>query len=148
MQDQTFDPHKAIDSVVSQRTTAEKEEWDKYQEEQRAKLEMLDGNHLLGARQVDLALRELENGDSDFEYTRMAEGYALQGDFQKAYELTRDEVKRAEYEQVLDAFTNLDCPCPTIERIGKTSIPIRFEKLKFQDKTLVECSRCRNLTVC
>ena len=142
MHDLTFDPHRAIDSVVSQRTKSEKEDWEKYQEEQRAKVQTLDGNALLGARQIEIALKELESGDSDFEYTRLAEGYALQGDFQKALELTRDATKRAEYQSVVDAFTNLDCPCPT----GKP--PLRFEKLKFGDKTLVECSRCRNLTVC
>jgi hypothetical protein len=112
MQDLThnFDPIKAIESVVSQRTQHEKDEWEKYQEEQRAKLTLLDGRAMMGVRQVEIALRELENGESDFEYTRLAEGYALQGEFQKAVELTRDALKRSEYQAVLNA-TEMDCPC-------------------------------------
>ena len=143
-----FDAHRAIDSVVSQRTKFEQEEWQKYQEEEKEKLRSLDLNAFYGFNTINLALRELEKGESDFEYTRLAEGYALIGDFQKAYETTRDPLKKAEYKQVLDAFNQPDCPCPTVERFGKQSVPVRFVKLQFGDKQLVECSRCSNRRVC
>ena len=158
MQDLTFDAHRAIDSVVSQRTKSEKEEWEKYQEEQRAKVQTLDGNALLGARQIEIALKELESGDSDFEYTRLAEGYALQGDFQKALELTRDATKRAEYQSVVDA-SEMECPC--FHREAKVNVPasktcvggsVRITKWhkfdSFRDFDLYRCVVCGHIKKC
>jgi hypothetical protein len=133
-----FDPVKAIQAVVSQRTQYEKDEWEKFQEEQRAKLQLLDGRAMLGARQVELALRELENGESDFEYTRMAEGYALQGNFEKAVELTRDATKRQEYQEILDA-TEIDCPCNPKQK---------FIIDKYPQFTLWRCASCLHLRKC
>jgi hypothetical protein len=144
----TFDPVKAIESVASQRTKLEKEEWERFQQEEREKLKALDLNAFYGFNAVEIALKQLEHGESDFEYTRMAEGYALMGDFEKAIDLTRDPEKKAEYQTILDAHTNLDCPCPPTQRVGKDTLPTRFRKLEFGGKTLVECSLCGNLTVC
>jgi hypothetical protein len=138
MPEATFDPIAAIQAVVSQRTQYEKDEWEKFQEEQRAKLQLLDGRAMLGARQVELALRELENGESDFEYTRMAEGYALQGNFEKAVELTRDATKRQEYQEILDA-TEIDCPCNPKQK---------FIIDKYPQFTLWRCSSCLHLRKC
>ena len=148
MPEVTFDPIKAIESVVANRSDLEKEEWEKFQAEKREELKSLDLNAHYGFNAIQIALKQLEHGEDDFEYTRMAEGYALMGDFQKAIELTRDSQKREEYQRILDAHESLDCPCPTVTRVGQASLPVRFEKLKFQGKTLVECSRCGNLTVC
>lgn len=134
----TFDPIKAIQAVVSQRTEQEREEWEKYQAEERAKLGTMNVNALLGARQIEIALSELKNGDSDFEYTRLAEGYSLMGDFEKAFELTRDATKKTEYKEILDA-TNLDCTCPSQNKFITDSYP---------GFTLWRCGKCRHLRKC
>lgn len=138
MLDATFDPIRAIQSVVSQQSDFEREEWEKFQSEQRAKVGTINTNSVLGERQIELALRELENGDSDFEYTRLAEGYALLGNFERAVELTRDAEKRAEYQAILDA-PEIDCSCNPKHK---------FIRDEFPAFTIWCCGNCRSLRKC
>jgi len=127
-----FDVEKAIAASLASKTDQEREEWEKFQNEQRAGLQLGDGRVLFGKRQVELAFNQLDRDDvdRDFEFERMAEGYALQGDFLRAYVLTTNSQKQKEYKQILDA-TEMDCLC---------SPSFKFVKDKYPQFTLYGCA--------
>jgi hypothetical protein len=129
-----FDVETAIETRIAETPKSEKERWQRYQEEQRAKLQIGDGRSLLASRQIELALSELANGSEDeFEYTRMAEGYSLLGDFEIAAQMTRDPEKKAFYQKVL-AAPDMEC------EHGKM---ILFDK--YPGLTLFICPVCKHL---
>jgi hypothetical protein len=111
-----------------------------------------------GEKQVAFAKEQItgltSQGDTSqlaFEIDRMAEGFALQGDYAQAYDLAQNEEKRAEYKAVLDAFNNVECSCEEIVGKGKTTVSTRFLKDRFyhhgQIAELWQCATCRQLTV-
>jgi hypothetical protein len=85
-----------------------------------------------------------------FELIRLAEGYALTGQIQKAYEITPDATKRAEYAQILGALnTSGQCQCPVKSYSGKQGrirvTPRREkEKIYFNGRkyTIFQCVDC------
>lgn len=105
---ETFDIDTAIAARLAEIPEAEKERFAKYQEEQRAKLKTPDRD-TFGAGMVRMASEALQGEcDRDFEYERMAEGYALMGDFKTAHFLTTNPEKQAFYRKVLDA-PDMEC---------------------------------------
>jgi hypothetical protein len=137
-----FDVETAINTRLSNRTAEELDRERRYQEEQRQRLTVMDTRTSHAQRAIDIALHNLEsNPDDDFEYTRMAEGYYLLGDFQKAAELTRNEEKRAEYQAYADAKP-IQCVCSPV-RQGNVTLAPRFVKEKFPGKDLIYCTTCR-----
>lgn len=145
-----FDINTAVNAILARKTPAEREDEARFQAAERAKLHLpteIDIRAQLGARMVALAQEALDTGVSEFELARLAEGYALQGDYKKALELTTNDDKRKEYEQILTAYTNgSKCDCPTT----KGTVSTRFTKDKLlidgQVRDLIACSLCGNLT--
>lgn len=136
-----FDPEKAIERRIEAR--GEDTQFKRLQEEGKKTLPRTDSRTVYALRQIEIAERALEqNGESDFEYTRMAEGYYLLGQFRKAYETTRDPLKKQEYETAMMAG-NVPCNCP---RQGK--IDPRFLMDSFPGKFLWKCSNCLKVYVC
>lgn len=144
-----FDPYAAVEAVVARKTDKEREEEARSQAEQRAKLQLpteLDVRAQLGARMVYLAQAALGQAEEDFEYTRMAEGYALQGDYRKALELSRDPERVAEYQRIVDAVEHpTECGCP--KQVGTTQVQFLKDKILFdgQVKNILACTMCRNI---
>lgn len=140
-----FDVDAAIEARLSERSKDEKERWAKYQEDQRAKLPRMDGNAVLGSRMIEAALTELESATNrPAIYNRMAEGYALMGDYAKAVELATDH-KGLEYLEILEAHDAEDCACPETQKFGKFTVPTRTPILRFANRTLTRCSICSHL---
>jgi hypothetical protein len=149
MQEVTFDPVAAIEAAVANKTKAEQQRWRRLQETERSKLRPGNGSSIHAIRAIQLSTEALldQNDDTDvnFEYTRMAEGYYLLGDFQKAFDLTRDPAKKKEYRELLEA-TSTACTCPDI-RAGKTTISPRSLVKEFPGKGASRCGTCRRLYV-
>ena len=86
-----------------------------------------------------------------FEIDRLAEGYALQGDYEQAYDLAQSVERQIEYKAILNAFNNKECDCPQTIGKGKTSFPTRFMKDKFYHQgnvaELWQCATCKKLTI-
>lgn len=151
-----FDVDKAISTRLAERTKADIAYERRYQEEQRSKLPNIDqrGEHAL--RAIEIALHNLElNPDDDFEYTRLAEGYYLLGDFEKAAQTTRNKEKQAEYEAYANAST-VKCACPHQVMNGKASpngqnttfnVSPRFVKDTFPGKRMIYCTNCKTYYV-
>lgn len=141
-----FDPITAIETRLANRSAEELDRERKYQEQQRQRLTVMDSRSGHAHRAIDIALHNLEqNPNDDFEYTRMAEGYYLLGDFQKAAELTRNAEKRSEYLAYANANA-VKCECP-VTKIGGTPISPRFVKEKFPGKDLIFCTACKEYYV-
>lgn len=144
-----FDPYAAVDAVVSRKSEREREEEARFQAEQRAKLQLpteLDTRAQLGARMVELAHVALADGHDDFECSRLAEGYALQGDYRQAAALTKDDAKRAEYDRIIAAVDNpQDCGCP--KKSGANSTLFLQDRILFdgQIKNILMCTICRKI---
>lgn len=144
-----FDALTAINTIIARKTKQEREEEAAYQAERRAELQLptpIDVRAQLGARMVDLAQEVLTSTDDDFEYTRMAEGYALQGDYRKAVLLTRDDQRKRQYEAIIAAVdVASNCPCPP----KNGSIPNVFTKDRIlfdgQVRELLCCAVCGHL---
>lgn len=123
--------------AIQQKNDEDRDGWGKYQEEQRQKINAslknlsdADIKFQQGIRAVDFARQQLADladtpltGEHpqlfNFELNRMAEGYALQGDYLTALMFVKDEDKKAEYQAVQDAIMRPDdetCPC---EKDGK-----------------------------
>lgn len=133
--------HAAIDAAIAKKSPAEIDRERRYQEEQRQRLTVMDGRSAHAMRAIEIATNNLlTNPDDDFEYTRMAEGYFLLGDFAKAAELTRNTDKKAEYEAYANAKP-VQCVCPAI-RQGNVTLAPRFIKEKFPDKDIIYCTTC------
>ena len=100
-----FDLDTAIEARLATRSEAEKERFIKYQEEQRSKLVPSNQKSTFGSRMVQMAFDAFKEEivDEELEYERMAEGYALQGDFETAYVLTTNREKEEFYKRVIDA---------------------------------------------
>lgn len=142
--DLEFDVETAIDTRLAQRTAAEIERERKYQEEQKKKLAVGDPRLLYAERAIEMALHNLEQGTTDaaLEYTRLAEGYYLQGDFRKAADTTRDPVKKAEYEAYANAKPG-KCTCP-IQTVNGDRISPRFVKETFPGlRSIIYCTTCK-----
>jgi hypothetical protein len=132
-----FNLEQAIETRIAQKTPAERERWEKFQKEERAKVKLADSKSTFGQRMIDLAYREMSAGaDPAFEWTRMAEGFALKGDFEYAESLTHDEEKRAFYQQVLDA-PDMEC------EHGKMIFYDSFPGIQ-----LFKCPVCHHLRKC
>jgi hypothetical protein len=138
-----FDVEAAIEARIAQKSEGEKERWRKFQIEERAKLKPIDGKSSMGQRMIALAEEGIEwyakgstDIDYEFEYTRMAEGYALMGDFWKAEELTFDPEKKKFYQQVLDA-PDMEC------EHGKMIFYDSFPGIQ-----LFKCPVCHHLRKC
>lgn len=141
-----FDPIAAIENRLANKTEAELDRERRYQEQQRQRLSVMDTRSAHAQRAIDIALHNLEsNPDDDFEYTRLAEGYYLLGDFRKAFETTRNEEKKAEYEAFMNAKP-YQCECP-VSRNGNVTISPRFVKEKFPGKDLIYCTTCHQYYV-
>lgn len=133
-----FDVEQAIKNRLAE---VGREDDDRLEEKREAVRQLLDSrgpNYLLGQRQIELAKRQLELDPSDFEYTRLAEGYALIGDYEKAVEITRDDLKRKEYQEVLDALGRTECDCP--KKVGENLT--KFAKQNLGGRILFSCALC------
>lgn len=144
-----FDPLKAVNAVIAQKTDIDKEEEARYQAEQRAKYNVpteLEVRCELGRRVVKTAYELLENKVSIAEFNRLASGYALQGEYEMALRFVQDDELRKQYESVLKGLnTTADCSCP--KKNG--SVDTRFIKDRiFHDgtiKTLIACAICGHM---
>jgi hypothetical protein len=144
-----FDPLVAVNTVIEKKSEREREEEARFQADERAKLHLpteVDIRAQLGARMVTMAQAALEENDDDFEATRLAEGYALQGDYRKAALITRDAARKREYEVIIAAVDNpQDCLCPVKSQNSST----RFVKDRIlfegQVRELIACSLCKNI---
>lgn len=145
-----FDPMTAVGAALERKTEREREEEARFQAEQRAKLQLpneIDIRAQLGARMVSAAQAALEEADDDMELTRLAEGYALQGDYRKAIALTRDETRRQEYVALIEATENsVPCTCPNM--VNKVSTKFIKDRILFdgQVRNIIACTICRKLT--
>lgn len=128
-----FSVESVIATAISNIPDAERKRWKEYQETELAKLK-IDDRSLFGRRQIELALAEL---NTDEDYTRLAEGYYLIGELEKAAELTRDPLKKQEYGAILNA-TERDCSCPSE----------KFAKEEFPQFTIYACPTCGHLRKC
>lgn len=155
-----FDLDAVLDAIsAKQDKDAEK----KFQDDERAKyLESLsrligtdNTNDVLSTYAIsEMRIREAyragmkalnENlGDERFDHAleKVAEGYALRGNFREASILTKDEARKAEYERLADARDRgeTQCPCPSPQSFIK-------QKLFTGEKILVieECVKCHTL---
>lgn len=122
-----FDLEKAL-AAITKKNEADKDEWACFQEEQRQKLNLTQKNlsaadqkFQQGITTVNFALHQLDGLQGtdnieaiNLEMDRMAEGYALQGDYRSAVDCSRNEDKKAEYAKVAAAIKIDDdktCPC-------------------------------------
>lgn len=153
-----FDLKKALKGIAK-RHAESSSDWAEFQEQERQKLmSMLSGltevdlkiQH--GQRAIEIARENIERlkdaGDTaalEFEFERMAEGYALQGDFKKAAEFASNPEKRVEYQAMLEAVEKNDdevCGCPKTQN----GHPTTFIKDRFYTArgvcTLYHCTLC------
>lgn len=135
-----FDVETAIEARIAERTKAEKDQWLRLQEQGRARVKVGDARALYADRQIEIALNALKDSDDDAEYDRLAEGYFLQGDFEKAAQTARNEERKTEYERYRDA--RHPCDCPEV-RVGKDRVPPRFIKDVFPNKSISFCTTCK-----
>jgi hypothetical protein len=159
-----FDVNSAIATALDRRSKLDQDRDARFQKEEREKLNLMSETQLRinqGKRMVELAESELQGlkGKDEpqrtaFEYTRMAEGYALQGDYEAAFEMTADYAKKCEYQKILEALDGKqECSCPKSVRISKSSLPTQYIKEKIYDAVrkrevaLKSCSLCGNLTI-
>lgn len=145
-----FDPINAVNTLLARKTEREREEEVRYQAEQRGKLHLpteIDIRAQLGARMVEMAQAAIECADDDdFEYSRMAEGYALQGDYIKAAALTRMPNKQQEYQRIIEAVTNpTSCACP--KQAGTQSNIFTKDRILYdgQVKDVLACAICGHI---
>jgi hypothetical protein len=144
-----FNSDLAIEAAIARKSEREREDEARYQAEQRAKLQLpteLDTRAQLGARMVSMAQTVLAEIDDDFEYSRMAEGYALQGDYRKAALLTRDADRRKEYQVLINAMdTPTECGC--LKNTGKANTQFVKDKILFEGQVrhVVVCTACRHV---
>ena len=108
----------------------------------------------MGAQQVAYAFlvmsSPLTSEEYDFECNRLAEGYALQGNFEAAINNTRDDKQRENYVTILQAIENpVQCDCPAIIGQGQGRVKTQFVTEVFlhngQDTKLMRCALCGNL---
>jgi hypothetical protein len=141
-----FDVDRAIAGAMENVPEDEKARFKKLQEDERAKLSIGNPNAIYALRAIQLAEGNLtwleDKEDIDFEYDRMAEGYSLLGDYEKAADLARSPERKKEYAEIRDAQDTPDCPCPLTEKQGKHSVPVRTTLLIAGEKQLTRCSRC------
>lgn len=142
-----FDVETAIETRLANRPKDEIERWEKYQKEHSVTLRDPRTEHAY--RAINIATTNLAKGleptDEDFEYTRMAEGYYLLGEFARAAELTRNEDKKNEYQALVNASPIL-CTCPNV-KIGKVYLSPRFTIDRFPGKEIIRCTTCNKLYV-
>lgn len=146
----TFDPVVAIETALANKTQRERDEEAAYQARCRAALKLptaLDVRAQIGAQMVEIAQQVLALGEDDFEYTRLAEGYAMQGDYRKAAALTKDVGRQQYYEAVIAAVDNpFECGCP--RKRGALSNIFTKDRILFdgQARELLACAVCGHLT--
>ena len=140
-----FDVEVAIQSALEGRSEREIRRWNKFQEEQRAKLQLGNPNSVHGQRAIELALDALSKEDSEVERERLAEGYFLLGEFEKALE-TPNEQKRVEYQKYLDALTSPECSCPKKLNGHKTKFLKDQVYVKGRLVNFFGCSVCHHLS--
>lgn len=144
-----FDPITAVNTLLERKTDREREEEARYQAEKRAALHLpseLDIRAQLGARMVMMAQTALEATDDDFEQSRLAEGYALQGDYRKAATLTKDSARKTYYEQIIAAVENPNkCSCPP--KNGNLSNIFTKDRILFdgQVREVLACAICGHI---
>ena len=145
-----FDVETAIETRLANKTPAEIDRERRYQEEQRQRVSVMDTRSEHAYRAIEIALANLaKNPDDDFEYTRLAEGYYLLGDFEKAAATTRNAEKKAEYIAYANAKP-IQCGCRTSTssgfvspgKVGTVRISPRFVKEQFPGKNLIYCTNC------
>lgn len=144
-----FDADAAVQAAIDSKTEEERERERHWQEEQRARLVLPTEMQIkaeFGRRMEVMALEALAENPTDFEYSRLAEAKALQGDWKAALELTRDPLKREEYEAVVAAIENPhDCGCPLL----LNRMPTRFTKNRIiadgRQLDVIACSVCGHL---
>lgn len=141
-----FDVETAINTALARKTDLEKAEEARIQEEERAKLKLptaVEIKYNLGVRMVRSAEEVLAEQPSDFEFTRLAEGLALQGKYADALALTKDPNKHAEYTKILDAFQNpRGCGCPAFR--GRQATVFTKDQLLINGEVrdLLACALC------
>lgn len=147
-----FDVKTALKAIANRHDIAE---WDEFQEKERQKLQQalmgfqdVASNYRHGINAVQLGkseIRSMSKKDPDYdtrvahERNRIAEGLALQGQFEEAFEWASDADKRAEYQSVVAALTAKPC--------GHKEV---FAKQRFYRdgvKTLMCCPKCNSLYV-
>lgn len=155
-----FDLNAALDAIsAKQDKDAEK----KFQDTERAKyLESLSRlstgadkpavlstfavseTRIRGAYEAGMKALQENQGEEKIDHAldKLAEGYALRGDFYEASILATDATRRAEYERLAEARKRgeTQCPCPSPQSFIK-------QKLFTGEKILVieECVKCRTL---
>jgi hypothetical protein len=158
-----FDLEKALEAISE---NFDAEDFEEKQKEPRAALkrhlgqqDAADRNYQHGIRAINLAtvaLSRLDSGNKahvsliQFELTRLAEGYFLVGEIDKAYGLTPDPLKRTEYAQTLNALSVSEkCQCrpDTFQTAkGQRKFSPRRKKARLfyngQKYTIFNCVNC------
>lgn len=155
-----FDLNAVLDAIsAKQDTDAEK----KFQDTERARyLESLSRlskgedkpavlstfavseTRIQGAYQAGMKALDENQGEEKIDHAldKLAEGYALRGDFHEAAIIATDATRRAEYERLAEARKRgeTQCPCPSPQNFIK-------QRLFTGEKMLVieECVKCRTL---
>lgn len=128
---ESFDIQNALTTISANFT--DRDEWQKFQDEQRAKVTVTDGRIELGQRMVKSAVND----------EQIAYGYSLLGDYETACEIH----STAEYEEIREAIDRpdtQDCSCP----LKQKGHPTRFNALTFYSPkrkcylNLMTCSLC------
>lgn len=164
MSEKEFDIEQALDAISDNFDKNGRDRFEKKQEEKRTALKVTmnsqdssDLKYLHGMRAIALAEKALKrlNPDTDrfaylFEMERLAEGYALTGNIEKAFSLTPNPVKQNEYAKLLSALNNdIKCFCKTTTyntEKGKIQVtPQRFKERVFYNGkkyTIFSCTDC------
>lgn len=149
-----FDPTAAVEAAIANKNDEQRQKEARYQEERRASLRTpsdIDLKMQFGRRLENMAMRAIEkHPEKESEYSRLAEAYALQGQYELAAQVTKNPHKKAEYDAVLAALDGMpDCQCPTSSRVGSQTVQHRFHKARIFARgkivNLYACALCGRL---
>jgi hypothetical protein len=138
-----FNATRAIARVLAEKTDEERAEEAKYQSEQREKLGTLTDVELkiqFGRRMVEAVRRKAGLDPTPEQLDRLAEGYALQGDYDQAIKCVQDRDRRGEYLSILSALDGAGCQCTSPKAFLKERI---FARGKIVD--VYGCTVCGKL---
>lgn len=150
---QSFAAEKAIAAALAEKTDFEREEEARFQESERLKLAAVNSpetrRRIIGQERIRFALEQLKLNAADAEFDRLAEGYALAGDFEKAAAYAKSPARLTEYADIQTAINRSAdeiCECPK----KKNNCPTYFIKDRFyeankyqQNVNLWFCVLCR-----
>lgn len=128
-----FDVETAIATAIENRPKSEREQWERMQREGKRKLKKQNANTIYALRAITLAEDALEKGeDVAFNRERLAEGYFLLGEFEKACEYSD------KYKDYLEALNNSKCDCKPHQKDER----YHFIKMEFPSFKIKQCANC------